>query len=162
MTSYERMAMLLKGTGIYAMKAGDLVDGETRCYGRAIETLLGEVQTAFQMIFFDDLDNLYYADHERLFGLPVTTFDINGLDVETRVQKIEAMKKRLQVNHQLFDQQTLDLALQSYGIVATVRAEGTAVTITIQEDRGYVASAAHREALLYTLFPVGVTLTVVG
>lgn len=162
MTTYERMAILLKSTGVYRMDGTTLIDAEMKAYGRQLDLLLGEADKLASSIYFDDPKNPRASEFERLFGLPVTPGSLEGVDLEVRRKKIAAMQKRLSIGNRSFGRTGMAAAIESFGLtVSCSEKANNSLTITVIENKEYLATPAEVEETLRNLVPCGTTLTVI-
>lgn len=161
MSSYRRMAVLLKSTGVYPMDGASLIDAEMSAYGAQLDRLLSETEKLAASIFFDNPENPYGSEFERLFGLPVTAASLEGIDLNLRRQKIAAMKQRLSIGNQSFSRTGIQTALASFGITATFQETAELLTVTITDNKDYLATSEEVDQLIAALTPCGTTLQIV-
>ena len=158
MTTEQRIATLLKATGVYRMDGSTLIDAEMEGYAFILERILEDVQTLQDGIFFDNPNSRYCEYYEQLFGLPVSRVYIEGPDLESRKANIVAMKRRLAINGRSFDDKGLKEALKSFGLTVTFQPDGGELAITILEDLHYLETEEERDNLFEELLAVGVQL----
>lgn len=162
MTSFERIATLLKSTGVYPMDGTTLIDAEMESYATVMQSLFDEVAAIESAIYFDNVESAYFESYERLFGFPITPTLISGVDLTVRAEKVEAMKWRLAINGDCFDAEGMADALKSFGITASFTETSSGVTVAVTENKDYLATDDEIVKTIGNLFPCGVTVTVTG
>lgn len=95
MGSFQRICRLLKDTGFYKLRGNSLVEAEMKAYASVLEELSTQLERILEYCFLDSPDNLRLSYFEDLFGLAIDPQD----DEQTKLDKIQQMKKRFQVRN---------------------------------------------------------------
>ncbi len=161
MESYERMIALLKPMKLYRLDGEGLIEAELYAYGKILSALEERIRNLGKDCFLDELESQGSSRWESLFGFPRTSFPMNEADRATRKDKIERMKKRLELTSCDFHLEGINRYLESIGINAAITESSTGITVTVSEDQNYF-SKTDRDKLLKEIFPAGKKLSIQG
>lgn len=155
MGSFQRICRLLKDTGFYKLRGNSLVEAEMKAYASVLEELSAQLERILEYCFLDSPDNLRLSYFEDLFGLAIDPQD----DEQTKLDKIQQMKKRLQVRNTDFSKAAVTEQLRMGGFTAdlTEDPDSREVQVVITQDRGYCSTKADKEMWIRNAMPCHAT-----